>query len=145
MTKETWKDIPGYEGLYKASSLGNIYSIRRQKCFATKHNVTYPRVLLSKNGARKSFAVHRLIAITFLPNPDNLPQVHHIDGNHFNNAVDNLQWITREDNQTEYFNSDYFKKYVEEQRRFYRAERERKNSILFGTASKVGNDQEAIL
>ena len=140
MTKEIWKDIPGYEGLYKASNLGNIYSIRMNKCFATNHNVTYPRVILSKNGSRKCLAVHRLVAITFLPNPDNLPQVHHIDGNHFNNTVDNLQWISKEDNQTEYFNSDYFKKYVEEQRRFYSAERERKYTHLCGTAPAVRND-----
>jgi uncharacterized protein (UPF0303 family) len=57
------------------------------------------------------------VALTFLPNPDNKPQVHHIDGDHYNNKVSNLEWITREDNQTEYFNSDTFKQVVERTRK----------------------------
>ena len=117
MGNEIWKDIPGYENLYKASTLGKIYSVRSKKCLAISPKTTYARVLLSNNGKTKCYAVHRLIAMTFIPNPLNLKQVHHLDHNHYNNRVDNLAWISREDNQTEYFNSDEFRKVVEYQRR----------------------------
>lgn len=143
MESEIWKDIPGYEGLYLASTAGKIYSVRSQKCLATSRNTTYARVMLCRDGKGKCCAVHRLVAMTFIPNPDNLPQVHHIDHNHYNNRVDNLAWISREDNQTEYFNSDEFKNLVEYQRRKAHEERQSKTTNL-GTATTSRNDTETI-
>lgn len=142
METEILKDIPGYEGLYQASTLGRIYSIRSKKFLAISPNTTYAQVCLSNKGKAKCFSVHRLVAMTFLPNPENLPQVHHKDGNHFNNALTNLQWISKEDNCTEYLQSDYFKEYVEEYRRKCRENRQRKYPELFGTATKNKDDQE---
>jgi len=61
------------------------------------------------NATRKHYRIHRLIALTFLPNPDNLPQVNHIDGNRYNNQLSNLEWCTQEDNIKHYFNQPNIK------------------------------------
>ena len=60
---------------------------------------SYLQVLLWKNGRRKMKYLHRLVAETFIPNPENLPEVNHKDGNKSNNCVDNLEWVTHRDNQ----------------------------------------------
>jgi hypothetical protein len=140
---EVWKDIPGYEGLYLASTTGKIYSVRSKKCLAISPNTTYARVVLSKFGISKCYAVHRLVSMTFIPNPNNLPQVHHIDHNHHNNRVDNLAWITKEDNQTEYFHSDLFKEVVEYQRRKAREQRKTETNHS-GVATTVWDGKERI-
>ena len=97
---EIWKPIKGYEGLYEVSNLGRVKSLvnnkgqYREKIL--KHNIRngYPSVTLCKNKKLKSFAIHRLVAEAFLPNPDNLPCVNHKDENRLNNFVDNLEWCT---------------------------------------------------
>ena len=108
--KEEWWDIPGYEGYYQASTQGRIKSVDRtvrsrygtQKCKGTMLTPAvgrnYYRVTLVKEGSKKLFTVHRLVATTFLPNPDNLPQVNHKDENKLNNCVDNLEWCTQQYN-----------------------------------------------
>lgn len=58
----------------------------------------YLYVTLSKNGKPRTHRLHRLVAETYLPNPDNLPEVHHIDSNRTNNNANNLQWVTQEEN-----------------------------------------------
>ena len=58
----------------------------------------YKQILLSENGKTRNYLAHRLIAQTFIPNPDNLPFVNHKDGNKLNNAVSNLEWCTRSEN-----------------------------------------------
>ena len=90
---EIWKDIKGYEGLYKISNYGEVYSIRRGKLLKCKKgNHGYERVGLSKNGKTKLFLRHRLVAEAFIPNPNCLPQVNHIDEDKSNNRCDNLEW-----------------------------------------------------
>lgn len=96
--KEIWKDIKGYEGLYQISNLGNVKSMYNYRGIG---NILKPRLKkgyyqigLRKNNVRKWYAVHRLVAKTFIPNPDNLPQVNHKDENKLNNKVDNLEWCT---------------------------------------------------
>ena len=93
---EIWKDIVGYEGLYKVSNLGNVMSLRHKKPFLMKtgqHSNGYLFFRLSNhNKLIKSFLVHRLVAKAFLPNPNNLPQVNHKDEDKTNNRVDNLEW-----------------------------------------------------
>ena len=112
--KEIWKDINGYEGLYQVSNLGRVRSLNRYVNSAIKNNNkvirkgkilkfnsnwnNYLQVNLSKCGKEKMFAVHRLVALTFIPNPNNLSQVNHIDGNKFNNSVNNLEWCTAKEN-----------------------------------------------
>lgn len=87
--------------------LGNIYrkTVRGIKALPKyKRNDGYEYVQISCGGARKKFSVHRLVAEAFLENPNNLPQVNHIDGNKRNNSVDNLEWVNNSSNQ---FHSRY--------------------------------------
>lgn len=109
--KEHWKSIPQYEGLYEVSDKGNVRSIAqytrhhtvvpRSKARMLKAELThdgYVRVSLSKHGQQKHFSVHRLVALAFIQNHDNLPQVNHKDENPQNNSADNLEWCTGKQN-----------------------------------------------
>ena len=97
--KEEWKDIKNYEGLYQVSNWGRVKSLitdkNRRKRILKQHNRGngYLFVVLTNNEHQsKNISVHRLVAETFLPNPENLPEVNHIDENKENNRVDNLEW-----------------------------------------------------
>lgn len=115
MTKETeiWKDIKGYEGVYQVSNYGRVKSLQRYRVSksGTNQNVNekilkqscgkthkYLNVTLAKNKKNKTFQIHRLVALYFIPNPLNKSQVNHIDGNKQNNCVDNLEWCTCKEN-----------------------------------------------
>ena len=92
---EEWRAVPGYEGLYEVSNIGNVRNVRRNKLLRLlKTNNGYIRVFLCKNGIKTGFQVHRLVAQAFLPNPDNLPQINHKDEDKTNNNVTNLEWCT---------------------------------------------------
>ena len=104
---ERWLPIPNYEGYYEVSDLGNVRSVR----YNHFGNVVYSKILkpaikargyvgvvLSKQNVTKNHLIHRLVATTFLPNDECLPEVNHLDGNKTNNTVDNLQWSTSSDN-----------------------------------------------
>lgn len=93
------RDIEGYEGLYAITSCGKVWSYRSQK-FLSSYTQTcgYLAVKLWENGKEKQHYIHRLVAQAYLPNPDNLPQVDHIDGDKTHNYVNNLQWISNRDN-----------------------------------------------
>ena len=93
---EEWKDIKGYEGIYKISNLGKIVRIKGSQEHPMKiwNNGRYMEVRLSKNGKSTHFTLHRLLAVHFIPNPNNLPFVNHIDENKTNNNVKNLEWCT---------------------------------------------------
>lgn len=96
--EEIWKDIVGYEGLYQVSNIGNVRSLNWKNCGYAKnlwlkpHNKGYYQVELVKNKKKKTFVVHRLVSIAFIPNPENLPCVNHKDENKQNNCVENLEW-----------------------------------------------------
>lgn len=94
--EEIWKDIEGYEGLYKVSNLGNVLSLKRKKPHLLKpvqYTNGYLFVTLSNhNKSLKENSIHRLVAKAFLSNPNNLPQVNHKDEDKTNNRVDNLEW-----------------------------------------------------
>ena len=93
------KDIKNYEGLYAVTPEGEVWSYRRQK-FLTPgvNNKGYLIVCLRKDGQNKMYKIHRLVAEAYLPNPENLPQVDHIDNDKTHNYVNNVQWITNRDN-----------------------------------------------
>ena len=93
-----WKDIEGYDGVYKISDNGNVFSEKSNKIIKTRINKGYEVVKLHKNGNEKNFFVHRLVAITFIPNPENKREVNHIDENKLNNSVNNLEWVTPKEN-----------------------------------------------
>lgn len=116
--EEIWKDIPGYEGYYQASNLGRIKSIDRITTAVSSWNdvvinrhykgiikkitlksIGYQQVTLAKEGKHKRELVHRIVALAFIDNPLNKPEINHIDGNKSNNAVDNLEWATSSENQ----------------------------------------------
>lgn len=93
------RDIPGYEGLYAVTSCGKVWSYYRKKFIAFNHTKNgYLEALLSKGGVRKHYQVHRLVAMTYIPNPEGLSDVNHIDENKSNNCVGNLQWMSRKQN-----------------------------------------------
>ena len=118
--EEIWKDIPDYEGCYQVSNLGrdltlprvieydhlngclNQHTIQRINERILKPRISkstgYVRVELCKNGSHKTCNIHRLVALVFLPNPNNYPEVNHKDEDKTNNALDNLEWCTPEYN-----------------------------------------------
>ena len=94
--KQIWKDIKGYEGLYQISNLGNVYSIKNNKLLKLHiSHKGYVVVCLYKNKKQHTQQIHRLIAQAFIPNPNNYPQINHIDGNKKNNQINNLEWCTQ--------------------------------------------------
>lgn len=98
-TNEVFLSVPGYEGLYEVSNLGNIKSLRSGKLLKQAcDKVGYKLVCLTKDGKSKSYSVHRLVALAFLPNPENLPEVNHKDETHDNNGVENLEWCSKKYN-----------------------------------------------
>lgn len=102
--KEIWKDIPGYEGLYQVSNLGNINSLKkynvntgiyeeREKILKKSYDKRgYQTITLINKTKRKTRTVHRIVAEAFIPNPNDLPQVNHKDEDKTNNCADNLEW-----------------------------------------------------
>lgn len=112
---ENWKDIKGYEGLYQVSNLGRVRSLDfewkayngkalckfKNKGKILKGNQTgVRRNYLAVNLHNHTIKIHRLVAKAFVPNPNNYPEVNHIDGNTFNNNADNLEWVTSSQNVT---------------------------------------------
>jgi hypothetical protein len=126
MLNEEWKDIKGYEGIYKVSNYGKIKNIRLYKhYYHTQNNKIYKDyrlidkyksfrqnkilinssndkgyfiISLCKNNISKTNRIHQLVAQHFIPNPDNKPCVNHKDGNKQNNNVSNLEWCTHKEN-----------------------------------------------
>lgn len=100
--KEEWRPIDGFGGAYLISSMGRVlalpYSRRTGAIFLAQKNDAYLRVTLIKGGVRRLYAVHRLVAEAFIPNPRGCPEVNHIDENKHNNCVENLEWVTKKEN-----------------------------------------------
>ena len=95
--EEIWCPIKGYEGFYGVSDKGRVRSLKSGKERILKPGSDkdgYLQVGLYKNGEKKMCKVHRLVAQTFIPNPDNLPQVNHKDEDKENNSVHNLEWCS---------------------------------------------------
>lgn len=110
---EEWRDIEGFEGLYQVSNLGEVKSLRKERALGHSVKVTeehilrpsthrdgYLRVVLMKDHVRYTRLIHRLVAQTFISNPENKPTVNHLDEIKTHNSVDNLEWATISENTT---------------------------------------------
>lgn len=111
MKNEIWKSITNYNGYYEVSNKGRIKSLNRT-IFHPRGNLNlkesilkysknkngYHQVVLQKNGDKKSFKIHRLVAIEFVNNPNNLEEVNHKDNDKSNNQDDNIEWTTTREN-----------------------------------------------
>jgi len=112
---EIWKPVRGYEELYEVSSEGRVRALGRETFYYMKGTPTLRRVkphikkltpngrgyltaTVHKEGVSKRIAVHRLVAQAFIPNPGAKDEVNHLDRNKLNNAVTNLEWVTRQQN-----------------------------------------------
>lgn len=94
---EVWKEIKNYPQ-YEVSNCGRVRSLKRKAPHILKASMNsygYLRVILSKEGKVKTFSIARLVAETFIPNPDNLPEVDHINRNKTDNCIENLRWVSR--------------------------------------------------
>ena len=100
---ETWKTINEFPN-YEISSHGRVYSRKRDIILKPYYDGwKYPKVSLQYNGRRVDRTIHRLVAEAFIPNTLNKPEVNHLDGNKDNNRVDNLEWVTRSENEIHAF------------------------------------------
>lgn len=100
MSKEVFKWVKGYEGRYKISNRGRVYSVKTD-IYLSENRLTkcgYIYVALSKDNKTREFRMHRLVATQFIPNPEDKETVNHIDGDKLNNKVGNLEWNTRHEN-----------------------------------------------
>ncbi len=130
MSKEIWKDVKGYEGYYSVSNRGIVKSLDRvidhhgNGLFTRKRkgiilsqyeHKGYFYLTLSLNGVRKKQLVHRVVASTFIQNPENKRTVNHIDGDKSNNNVDNLEWATSAENNQHAYDTGLFTTFGENQ------------------------------
>lgn len=107
---ERWKDIPGFESHYQVSNLGNVRSLDRvlpkgKFTYKQKGKIISPQVIdgylsvkLQINGKNKGMLVHRLVAMAWIPNPNNKPCVNHLNSNRRDNRAENLEWCTHSEN-----------------------------------------------
>lgn len=106
---QNWYSVSGYEGLYEINRNGQIRSLQKkyyQKQITQRiDRGGYITVRLSKEGISKTFLLHRLLILEFIPNPNNKPFVNHINGNKLDNSLENLEWVTHRENVIHAFTS----------------------------------------
>ena len=96
-------DVTGFNGVYKINRQGNVLVTRTNNFLKGSLTLGYRCVLLNKDKKQYCLRVHRILAGLFIPNPNNKPEINHIDGNKANNSLDNLEWATSSENSTHYY------------------------------------------
>lgn len=150
---EQWRDIDGFEGMYQVSDQGRVRSVERTikmkrngkeydmhlrgKILSLTHTRGgYMSVQIFKDSKYYTYKVHRLVAIAFLPNPDSLPEINHIDGNKTNNVSNNLEWCTKSHNIRHAFNSGLIDKH---NMTFNRKKVVRSDGVIFNSLTEAAN------
>lgn len=143
MNREIWRWVVGYEELYMVSNMGNIIAVPHgykdgMWLRTRKNNKGYMTVSLYKDGKYSSVFVHRAVAEAFIPNPKHNTQVNHINGSRSDNRVENLEWVTAQENirhkydvlgYKQSYGPSKLRKFTDEQVRAIRADK-RKPSVI---------------
>lgn len=140
-----WKDIVGYENHYQVNELGQIRTLKNSslqkagtilKSQINKKN-GYVYQMVYKDGKQKLLRVHRVVANAFLPNPNNLPQVNHKNGNKNDNRVQNLEWCTQEQNMLHAFKIGLAKPSDKQKRAIAETNKAKRKAVVFKQGSNV--------
>ena len=121
MEEEVWKPIKNYEGLYEVSNMGRVKNLNykgsgKEKILKNiKRREGYLMVILTKNGKRRGFLVHRLVAEAFIPNPEGKPCIDHINTIRNDNRIENLRWVTYKENNNNPLTKKKYSEYHREQ------------------------------
>ena len=140
---ESWRTIPASKGKIEISDKGNIRSLLRGEPFVLKcqeDNSGYYRVRATIERQKMTFKIHREVAKAFIPNPNNLPQVNHKDGNKKNNAVDNLEWVTSRENALHAIKTGLWDTVIEGARR----ENEKRKTPIIGFCGETVKHFESV-
>ena len=142
-----WKDIVGYENQYQVNELGQIRTLKDSPILkrgtvmrsqVSKRN-GYVYQTLYSNGKQKLVRVHRIVAEAFIPNPDKLPQVNHINGIKTDNRVTNLEWCTQEHNMEHAFRTGLEKPSERQKRAVCETNKAKRKAVV----AKCGTTQQA--
>lgn len=132
---EVWKDIPEYEGLYQISTLGRIKGFQTGEKILrpSKTKIGYFHTTLCKEGNHRDILIHRLVALTFLPNPENKPTVDHINRDKEDNRLENIRWATHSEQyiNKHYANDDTNQRNIRKHRLRWVVQIERDRQVLF--------------
>jgi hypothetical protein len=140
--KEQYKfiDIKGFEGLYAINKAGQVISYtndkhKKDKVLKQDNSSLYARVALTKDNQRKKYCVHRLLAETFIPNPNNYPVVNHLNGKKEDNSLENLEWCSYSENTKHAFKIGL----MTNQKRAVKFTGINKRAISYADAEKIRN------
>lgn len=97
--QETWRPVSGFDGVYEVSSSGEVRNAVTGRVLRQWENHGYKYVSFNRGGKKTGHRVHRLVAVAFIPNPENKPTVNHLNGVKTDNNVSNLEWCTYQENE----------------------------------------------